>query len=133
MDFNVFRETMDTNAYGPLQLTQRFIPLMRRHGYGRIVNVTSGMGELAELSPSYPAYRLSKLLLNLQTQVFAQELRGSDILINAVCPGWVRTEMGGPGAPRSIEQGAETIVWLATLPKGGPQGGYFRDRQPLEW
>jgi len=133
VDAEVLRRTMDTNAYGPLWLTQACVPLMKRGGYGRIVNISSGIGELSDLGSSWPAYRLSKIMLNLQTRIIAGELRGSNILINAMCPGWVRTDMGGPGAPRSVAEGADTAVWLATLPDGGPQGGYFRDRQPIEW
>ena len=133
VDYDLLRLTMDTNAYGPLLLTQAFVPLMRKNGYGRIVNVSSGIGELSDLGSSWPAYRLSKILLNIQTRIIARELRGSNILINAMCPGWVRTDMGGPGAPLSIEEGADTIVWMALLPDGGPQGGYFRDRRPIDW
>jgi NAD(P)-dependent dehydrogenase (short-subunit alcohol dehydrogenase family) len=133
VDYDLLRLTMDTNAYGPLLLTQAFVPLMRKNGYGRIVNVSSGIGELSDLGSSWPAYRLSKILLNIQTRIIAGELRGNNILINAMCPGWVRTDMGGPGAPLSIEEGADTIVWLALLPDGGPQGGYFRDRRSIDW
>jgi NAD(P)-dependent dehydrogenase (short-subunit alcohol dehydrogenase family) len=133
VDYDLLRLTMDTNAYGPLLLTQAFVPLMRKNGYGRIVNVSSGIGELSDLGSSWPAYRLSKILLNIQTRIIARELRGSNILINAMCPGWVRTDMGGPGAPLSIEEGADTIVWLALLPVDGPQGGYFRDRRSIDW
>jgi NAD(P)-dependent dehydrogenase (short-subunit alcohol dehydrogenase family) len=133
VDYDLLRLTMDTNAYGPLLLTQAFVPLMRKNGYGRIVNVSSGIGELSDLGSSWPAYRLSKILLNIQTRIIAMELRGSNILINAMCPGWVRTDMGGPGAPLSIEEGADTIVWLALLPVDGPQGGYFRDRLSIDW
>ena len=133
VDYDLLRLTMDTNAYGPLLLTQAFVPLMRKNGYGRIVNVSSGIGELSDLGSSWPAYRLSKILLNIQTRIIARELRGSNILINAMCPGWVRTDMGGPGAPLSIEEGADTIVWLALLPDDGPQGGYFRDRRSIDW
>jgi len=133
VDYDLLRLTIDVNAYGPLLLTQAFVPLMKKHGYGRIVNVSSGIGELSSLGSSWPAYRLSKIMLNLQTRIIAGELRGTNVLINAMCPGWVRTDMGGPGAPRSAEEGADTIVWLATLPDGGPQGGYFRDRKPIDW
>jgi NAD(P)-dependent dehydrogenase (short-subunit alcohol dehydrogenase family) len=133
VDYDRLRLTMEVNAYGPLLLTQAFVPLMKKHGYGRIVNVSSGIGELSSLGSSWPAYRLSKIMLNLQTRIIANELKGTDILINAVCPGWVRTDMGGPGAPRSVADGADTIVWLTTLPKGGSQGGYFRDRKPIDW
>ncbi len=133
VDYDLLRLTMDTNAYGPLLLTQAFVPLMRKNGYGRIVNVSSGIGELSDLGSSWPAYRLSKILLNIQTRIIAGELRGNNILINAMCPGWVRTDMGGIGAPRSVEEGADTIVWLALLPDDGPQGGYFRDRRSIDW
>jgi NAD(P)-dependent dehydrogenase (short-subunit alcohol dehydrogenase family) len=133
VDPDILQQTINTNAYGPLWLTQAFVPLMKQHGYGRIVNVSSGIGELSSLGSSWPAYRLSKILLNLQTRIIADELQGTNILINAMCPGWVRTDMGGAAAPRSVEEGADTAVWLATLTDGGPQGGYFRDRQPIEW
>jgi len=133
LDYDVLRLTMETNAYGPLLLTQAFVPLMRRHNYGRIVNVSSGIGELSDLGSSWPAYRLSKILLNIQTRIIAGELEGSNILINATCPGWVRTDMGGPSATRDIEEGADTVVWLALLPDDGPQGGYFRDRTLIDW
>ena len=131
LDYDVLRSSMETNAYGPLLLTQAFVPLMRRNNYGRIVNISSGIGELSDLGSSWPAYRLSKILLNIQTRIIAGELDGSNILINAMCPGWVRTDMGGPNASRSIEEGADTAVWLSLLPDDGPQGGYFRDRQPI--
>lgn len=133
LDYDVLRSTMETNAYGPLLLTQAFVPLMRRHNYGRIVNVSSGIGELSELGSSWPAYRLSKIMLNLQTRIIAGELEGSNILVNAMCPGWVRTDMGSPRATKSVEEGADTAVWLSLLPDDGPQGGYFRDRQLIEW
>jgi NAD(P)-dependent dehydrogenase (short-subunit alcohol dehydrogenase family) len=133
LDYDKLRLTMDTNAYGPLLLTQAFVPLMRRHNYGRIVNLSSGIAELSELGSSWPAYRLSKIFLNIQTRIIAGELEGSNILVNAMCPGWVRTDMGGPGADLAVEQGADTVVWLSLLPDDGPQGGYFRNRQRLEW
>jgi len=133
LDYDVLQSTMQTNAYGPLLLTQAFVPLMHRNNFGRIVNVSSGIGELSDLGSSWPAYRLSKIFLNLQTRIIAGELEGNNILVNAMCPGWVRTEMGGPGATRDIEQGTDTIVWLALLPDDGPQGSYFRDRQLIEW
>jgi NAD(P)-dependent dehydrogenase (short-subunit alcohol dehydrogenase family) len=109
------------------------VPLMRRHGYGRIVNVSSGAGTFDAPSIGTPAYSVSKAALNMFTVVLARELEGSGILVNAACPGWVRTRMGGPSAERSVEQGADTPVWLATLPDGGPTGGLFRDRRPTPW
>jgi len=130
---DILRTTMETNVYGPLYLIQVFVRLMIRNNYGRIVNVSSSIGQLSNLSSRRPAYRLSKIMLNLQTRIIAEELTGRNILINAACPGWVRTDMGGANAPRSVEKGADTIFWLATLPDDGPQGGYFRDRKPLNW
>jgi NAD(P)-dependent dehydrogenase (short-subunit alcohol dehydrogenase family) len=130
---SVLRATMDTNVYGPLLLCQALVPPMRSNGYGRIVNVSSGMGQLSEMNGRWPAYRISKVSLNALTRILADELVGTNILVNSVCPGWVRTDMGGPGATRSVQQGADTIVWLATLPDGGPSGGFFRDRKPIPW
>jgi NAD(P)-dependent dehydrogenase (short-subunit alcohol dehydrogenase family) len=135
------QNTLETNAYGPLLLSQACIPLMKKNGYGRIVNISSTLGALSDIanpeSPytgvDSPAYRMSKTLVNAMTVLLAKELRGSNILINSVCPGWVRTDMGGPRAPLSAEEAAETPVWLATLPDGGPTGGFFRDRQPIPW
>jgi len=104
--------------------------LMRRNKYGRIVNVSTDMSTTSGLGAGHPAYRVSKAALNAYTVVLAAELRGTNILVNAMSPGWVRTEMGGSGAPRSVEQGADTMVYLAMLPDKGPTGGYFRDRKP---
>ena len=129
----MLREAMETNAFGPFFLCQRLLPLMKKNSYGRIVNVSSGMGQLSEMEGGYPSYRLSKTALNAVTRIFATEAQGSDILVNSACPGWVKTDMGGPGADRSPEEGADTLVWLATLPTGGPTGGFFRDRKPIDW
>lgn len=134
--FNVkldtLRKTMETNVYGPLLLYQALIPFMK-HNYGRVVNVSSGAGQLSDMGSGYPSYRLSKTALNALTRILADELKGTNILVNSVCPGWVKTDMGGSNAPRTPEQGADTIVWLATLPDGGPTGGFFRDRKPIDW
>jgi len=130
-DIATVRYSMETNAYGPLRLCQALIPLMR--GRGRVVNVSSGMGQLTEMNGCCPGYRFSKAALNVLTRILADELRDTRIKVNSVCPGWVRTEMGGPGANRSVEEGADTIVWLATLPDDGPSGGFFRDRRPIPW
>jgi NAD(P)-dependent dehydrogenase (short-subunit alcohol dehydrogenase family) len=105
---------------------------MIERGYGRVVNVSSGAGSFAEGLEGPPAYAVSKAALNALTVRLATETRG-DVKVNAACPGWVRTRMGGSGAPRSVEEGADTIVWLATLGPDGPTGGFFRDRQPIEW
>jgi NAD(P)-dependent dehydrogenase (short-subunit alcohol dehydrogenase family) len=107
---------------------------MLESGYGRVVNVSSGSGELTGMADDTPAYRVSKAALNALTLIVADAARRApDVLVNAVCPGWVRTRMGGPGAPRTVEQGADTIVWLATLPTGGPTGGFFRNRRSIPW
>ncbi|MEE9275079.1 MAG: SDR family oxidoreductase [bacterium] len=127
------RETMETNLYGPLRLCQALAPGMKRRRYGRIVNVSSWFGGLEGMEGGYPGYRISKTCLNALTCILAAELRGGDILVNAACPGWVRTDMGGRSAPRSPEEGADTPVWLALLPKGGPTGGFFQDRKPHPW
>lgn len=128
-----YRATLETNFFGPLLLCQALLPFMKRRRYGRIVNVSSGMGQLSGMGAGSPAYRVSKAALNALTCLLAAELAGSGILVNSMCPGWVRTDMGGAGAPRSLEQGADTAVWLATLPEDGPSGGFFRDRTPIPW
>ena len=133
VDLAVVRQTMETNFYGPLRLCRLFVPLMKRHGYGRIVNVSSRMGSLHHMGGGTFAYRASKTALNALTRVLAADLRGTNVLVNSVDPGWVRTEMGGAHATRSVEEGADTAVWLATLPDDGPTGGFFRDRQRAEW
>lgn len=141
LDPVIFQNTLETNVLGPLLLAQACAPIMKTNGYGRIVNMSSTLGALAEIaSPESPygeilspAYRLSKTLLNGMTVLLAKELRNTNILVNSACPGWVRTDMGGSEAPLTPEQGAETPVWLATLPDGGPTGGFFRERQPIPW
>jgi NAD(P)-dependent dehydrogenase (short-subunit alcohol dehydrogenase family) len=138
---SILHNTLVTNAFGPLLMAQACVPLMRTNGYGRIVNIASILGSLTEIAgpdSSYaevavPAYRLSKTALNAVTVMLAKELRGTNILVNSTCPGWVRTDMGGRQAPLTPEQGADTPVWLATLPDGGPTGGFFRERQPIPW
>lgn len=126
-----FREVLETNLVGPFLLCQALIPRMR--GEGRVVNVSSGLGQLAEMGAGFPAYRVSKAGLNALTRIFASEAAGGKIKVNAVCPGWVRTDMGGTGAPRTVEQGVATTIWLATLPDDGPSGGFFRDGKPIPW
>ena len=127
------QQTLETNVYGPLQLCQALVPLMKTHNYGRVVNVSSGAGQLSDMNGGYPCYRISKTALNAITRILAIEMQGTNILVNSVCPGWVRTDMGGPNASRTPEQGVNTIVSLATLPDNGPTGGFFRDRQPIPW
>jgi NAD(P)-dependent dehydrogenase (short-subunit alcohol dehydrogenase family) len=127
------RQTFETNVLGPLRLTQAVVPIMQRQSYGRIVNLSSGAGQLADMRSGFPAYRMAKTALNALTRITAAELASTNIKVNAVCPGWVRTDMGGPEADRPVEIGAETPVWLATLPEDGPTGGFFRDRRPIAW
>jgi NAD(P)-dependent dehydrogenase (short-subunit alcohol dehydrogenase family) len=125
------RAVLATNLIGPFLLCQALIPLME--GHGRVVNVSSGMGQLCEMGGGFPAYRISKAGLNALTRIFASELEGTGIKVNAVCPGWVRTDMGGAGASRSVEEGVATTIWLATLPDDGPSGGLFRDKKAIPW
>jgi NAD(P)-dependent dehydrogenase (short-subunit alcohol dehydrogenase family) len=141
LDPAVFHNTLTTNVFGPLLLAQACIPLMKTNGYGRIVNMASTLGSLNDMSNPdspygavvSPAYRLSKTLVNGITVLLANAMRGTNILVNSACPGWVRTDMGGSQAPLTPDQGADTPVWLATLPNGGPTGGFFRERQPIPW
>src|SRR5215831_5581037 len=126
-------ETIATNLLGPWRLCQAFLPLLRKSKAPRIVNVSSESGSLAHMDAGPPAYQVTKAALNALTRTLAGELRQAHILVNAVCPGWVATDMGGAGAPRSAEEGAAGIVWAATLPQNGPTGGFFRDGKPLPW
>ncbi len=132
-DLGRVREALDANLFGAWRLSEVAIPLMRRGGYGRIVNVSTGLAALEDMSGGSPGYRISKTSLNALTRILASELRGTGILVNAVDPGWVQTDMGGSRAPRPVGEGAENIVWAATLPNNGPTGGFFRDRRPVPW
>lgn len=135
-DLETVKATMETNLIGAWRMCKAFIPLMKRNGYGRIVNVSSGAGEFEYMAASggfWPAYSISKNGLNALTVMLASELKGTNVLINAVCPGWVRTDMGGPNATRSVEEGAATPVWLATLPNGGPTGHNYYDKKQISW
>jgi NAD(P)-dependent dehydrogenase (short-subunit alcohol dehydrogenase family) len=128
-----YRETFETNVFGVIEVCRAFVSEMARAGYGRIVNVSSGAGQLATMFAYAPAYSISKAVVNAFTRILAHTYRSNSVLANAVDPGWARTDMGGPSAPRSPQEGADTIVWLATLPDGGPPGGLFRDRRAVEW
>lgn len=126
-------ETIKTNLLGPWRVCQAFLPLLRKSKAARIVNVSSESGSLARMGAGPPAYQVTKAALNALTRTLAGELRRARILVNAVCPGWVATDMGGAGASRSVGEGAAGIIWAATLPDNGPTGGFFRDGKPLPW
>jgi NAD(P)-dependent dehydrogenase (short-subunit alcohol dehydrogenase family) len=125
-------EAINNNALGAYRMIRQALPQMNRAGYGRIVNVSSGMGQLSEMNGGAIPYRLSKTALNALTRIAANEA-GADVKVNSVCPGWVRTEMGSDAAPRTVGEGAAGIVWAATLPGDGPSGGFFRDGKPIAW
>lgn len=127
-------QVWQVNVLGAWRCARAVIPAMTSAGYGRIVNVSSTMGSLAWMtSGSEPAYRVSKAGLNAVTRTLAAGLVGTGVLVNSASPGWVRTDLGGPRAPRDVTEGADTPVWLATLPDDGPTGGFFLDRRPLDW
>lgn len=129
----VVRRTFEVNTLGAIALMQACAPGMRTRGFGRIVNVSSDWGSQAMMAAHQLAYRLSKAALNSATRVFADELRGTGVLVNAMHPGWVQTEMGGTNAVRTPEVAADTVLWLATLPGDGSTSGFFHDRQPHAW
>jgi NAD(P)-dependent dehydrogenase (short-subunit alcohol dehydrogenase family) len=128
-----YRETIETNVIGAIAVSQAFVPAMVDQRFGRVVNVSSAAGQLSTMSTYAPAYSLSKAALNAFTRQLAAATKRCGVLVNCACPGWVRTDMGGPSAPLSVEQGADTIVWLATLPIGGPTGGFFSKRRQIDW
>jgi NAD(P)-dependent dehydrogenase (short-subunit alcohol dehydrogenase family) len=131
-DIEILRQAMETNTFGALRVCQSLVPLMQGRR-GRVVNMSSGMGQLSEMNGCCPAYRLSKTALNAVTRILADELQDTGVKVNSVCPGWVQTDMGGPNATRTVAEGADTVVWLATLPEDGPSGGFFRDREQIPW
>jgi len=132
-DLDAVKTVLETNLFGAWRCAEHAVALMRANGCGRIVNVSTGMARLSDMGGGSAAYRVSKTSLNALTRMLAAETRSDGIKVNSVCPGWVATDMGGPGAPRSVEQGADTITWAATLPDDGPTGGFFRDREPIAW
>lgn len=133
MDPSILEKTMSTNFFGVYHVIRSFKPLMEKRSYGRIINISSEYGMMNEMSErGVGAYKLSKLALNALTRLTAAEIQ-RDIKINAVCPGWVSSDMGGPAAPRTPKQAAESILWLATIGPDGPQGGFFRDGKPIDW
>jgi NAD(P)-dependent dehydrogenase (short-subunit alcohol dehydrogenase family) len=131
-DLEIVREALETNLLGAWRTAQACLPLLRRSDRARIVNVSSGAGALTDMGGGTPAYRVSKTALNALTRILASELRGDRILVNAVCPGWVATDMGGPGG-RPVAQGAASVMWAVRLGDDGPTGGFFRDGRPIDW
>ncbi|MEU9212442.1 SDR family NAD(P)-dependent oxidoreductase [Streptomyces sp. NPDC048415] len=131
-DLDVVRQAAETNLYGPWRLTQALLPLLRASAHPRVVNVSSEAASLTGMGGGTPAYSASKAALNALTRMLAGELRADGVLVNSVCPGWVATDMGGPGG-RPVAEGAASVVWAATLPDDGPTGGFFRDGRPLPW
>ncbi|MFE5092610.1 SDR family oxidoreductase [Streptomyces sp. NPDC056638] len=131
-DLDDVRLTLETNLFGAWRTAQEFLPVLRRSAHPRVVNVSSESGSLERMSGGTPAYGVSKAALNALTRKLADELRAERILVNAVCPGWIATDMGGPGGG-PVDQGAASVVWAATLPDSGPTGGFFRNGEPLAW
>jgi NAD(P)-dependent dehydrogenase (short-subunit alcohol dehydrogenase family) len=130
-DLERAHEVLEVNTFGPWRMIEAFLPLLRNSSQPRIVNVSSGAGQLSDMNGGRAAYRVSKAGLNALTRTLASDERW--LKVNTMCPGWVRTDMGGSAAPKSVEEGADTAVWLATLPDDGPTGGFFRDRKPIPW
>jgi NAD(P)-dependent dehydrogenase (short-subunit alcohol dehydrogenase family) len=132
VDEDDLMETLQVNFIGAWRTCRAFVPGMRERGWGRVVNVATGYGETAAAPMRAGAYGLAKASLNVLTRMVAAEA-GPAVKVNSMSPGWVRTRMGGRGAPRSVEQGADTAVWLATLPDDGPTDGFFYQRERIDW
>jgi len=122
-----------TNTLGPLYVTQAFVPLLKKSPHASVINMSSGLGQLNDMGDTYPAYSISKTALNAVTRQFSAALKDSGITVNSVCPGWVKTDMGGPNAPRTVQQGAETVTWLATEAPRDLTGKFLRDRAIIAW
>jgi NAD(P)-dependent dehydrogenase (short-subunit alcohol dehydrogenase family) len=133
VDEKIVKQTLDVNFYGAFNMCRALVPIMRQNGYGRIVNISSGYGAMSEMAGYHAAYRISKAALNALTLIMADELRDGDIKVNAVCPGWVNTDMGGNMAPVSAEKAAKDIVHVALMDEAGPTGSFFRHKKPIEW
>lgn len=131
-DLQIVEEALQTNLLGAWRVTQAFLPMLRRSDHPRIVNVSSESGSLTSMGGGTPAYSVSKAALNALTRVLSDELRSEGMLVNAVCPGWTATEMGGRGG-RPVADGAASVLWAADLPDDGPTGGFFRDGRSLPW
>lgn len=132
-DFNIVEEAIRVNTLGPWRLSKALYPYLKAGGHGRIVNVSSSSGSFVDSWPGTPAYSISKAALNMLTVKMAADVKDDGILVNSVCPGWVRTNMGGQEAPRSPEEGAKSVVWAALIPDDGPTGGFFRDGEAISW
>ena len=126
-------DAFNTNALGAYRMMLKFLPLLQKSQMARVVNVSSLAGQLSQMQGRLPAYRTSKAALNALTRVVAAEYSNEKLKINAVCPGWVKTAMGGRNAPLSVEEGAAGILWAATLGPDGPSGGFFTQQKPLDW
>jgi NAD(P)-dependent dehydrogenase (short-subunit alcohol dehydrogenase family) len=131
-DLAVVREALETNLFGAWQTTMAMLPVLRASGHARVVNVSSEGGSLAGMGGGTPAYSVSKAALNALTRMLAAELRPDRILVNSVCPGWIATDMGGPGG-RPVSEGAASVLWAVDLPDDGPTGGFYRHGRPLPW
>jgi NAD(P)-dependent dehydrogenase (short-subunit alcohol dehydrogenase family) len=133
IDIRILKSSIETNSIGPFIMCQTFIPLMIQNNYGRVVNVSSQSSQLSRESYGVPCYRFSKTALNGVTRVFADETKSNNILVNSVCPVWVKTDMGGPNATLEPEDAVETIMWAATLPDEGPSGKFFQEKMEIAW
>jgi NAD(P)-dependent dehydrogenase (short-subunit alcohol dehydrogenase family) len=131
-DLDRIRRALETNLFGAWRAALAFLPLLRAGPHPRLVNVSSGGGSISEMGAGTPAYSVSKAALNALTRILAAELRRDGVLVNAVCPGWVATDMGGAGG-RPVEDGAASVVWAVLLDDDGPTGGFFRDGRPVAW
>jgi len=131
VDPDLVLQTYATNTIGALRVAQAFAPLLRERG-GNLVNLSSGMGALCEMGEAFAGYRMSKTGMNALTRILHAELP-PEVRVNSVCPGWVKTPFGGPGATREVSEGAAGVVWAATLGPDGPRGGFFRDAEPIDW
>ncbi len=132
-DLDVIEQSLQINTLGPIRLIRAMLPLMERVVDARIVNISSGMGQLADMGGQHPGYRISKTALNAVTRIFAAELDAARFKVNSVCPGWVRTDMGGSNADLSVEEGVDTAVWLASSPEARDSGGFYRKRKRIDW
>jgi NAD(P)-dependent dehydrogenase (short-subunit alcohol dehydrogenase family) len=129
---NLVRETLQTNTLGPLEFAVGVGELLKKKK-GVLVNVSSGMGQLSEMEGGSPGYRISKTALNAVTRILAAEWKSAGVRVNSICPGWVKTDMGGSEAERTVEESVKGFVWAATIPSDGPTGKFFRDGKEISW